>query len=708
MQVPSLPTLPYHKRVNGRGIKSASYGLSLKQPSPGTWWRLIFYLAHACILFPLYYATAFQELDGDRSYSQVTPCNFKLWGMTEETACGFGGSSCDYGMWKDEVWRARRCDPGCDKEEHYTNDYNKNKGEDEKEDEKEEARSYVWGTHVYAAHSPFCAAAIHSGHLSADKGGLIYFQILRHGKSSHTGSWSHGIKSHSLGEFPKSLKFKKASLHWSDEKDGDAPVDYSTPYFIMMCILCAIYTIGPISSTVSPRNPPAWYTPPGAAEYYSFILANGYIFLALVVSVRGKEQHGMKNVVSASAEGMVIGAFAMAVYHLYARTIIPDKPVCRNNNHHKSNNDNRSKKPERTTTTTTTTTTTGNDGPKRNTMASNSLFISNTLYIWPRLAFASFYIMSLFLEDLARQLPDLSLSGGNTFKHLLVDHRAILTLCLIAFLGILPLVFFTVYDYALRPGGWKHFSYVACSRGGILAAIIIIGLCVPNYTYHIHHNFFGLLIASCAAYPTIAHNAVLGLGVGLYVEGVARWKWKPNWDYAVEDENLDPVVRFRTPSPYVWLDGSTSAIIMMKKLRDHSLDNYGVIVTVNSVIRFQGARSDMPFRMTSHLSPGTINYVSLKWDVPNSWRSTTLEFRMPESDKVSAIYMSGYIHHPHEGGANDEQDANDESSLASIESSEKKTKSPQLRKVGHVREDDIDEDIEEEQGAWSWFTSLFN
>jgi len=175
-----------------------------------------------------------------------------------------------------------------------------------------------------------------------------------------------------------------------------------------------------------------------------------------------------------------------------------------------------------------------------------------------------------------------------------------------------------------------------------------------------------------------------------------------------------PASLFRTPSPYIWINNSTSATIAMKKLKGQPLDNYGVIVSVNSVIRFQGARSDLPFMMNTHLTPGTHNFVSLKWDMPNSWRSLEVEFEMPKlEEEGNGSGLPGERNGPIGGKILDKIKEHDSDSRKGVGSSAQKYKQSSEKTKPHLRKESTEESTKINtpapvKGAWSWFTSFFS
>jgi len=110
----------------------------------------------------------------------------------------------------------------------------------------------------------------------------------------------------------------------------------------------------------------------------------------------------------------------------------------------------------------------------------------------------------------------------------------ILCLCLAAF---------TIWDFIKRQA-LRWLAKILVARGAVIGTFFLMELVFTYYTVHLHHFFNGLLIATVVVAPTISHSSTAGLGLGLFVEGVGRWGWKPNLDVHILGVARD---RMKTP-----------------------------------------------------------------------------------------------------------------------------------------------------------------
>lgn len=65
----------------------------------------------------------------------------------------------------------------------------------------------VWGTDIYTLDSSLCTAAVHSGKLVMESGGLVTIE-LRPGESSYKGTTRNGIKTNDYGKYGQSFVVK--------------------------------------------------------------------------------------------------------------------------------------------------------------------------------------------------------------------------------------------------------------------------------------------------------------------------------------------------------------------------------------------------------------------------------------------------------------------------------------------------------------------
>ncbi len=86
----------------------------------------------------------------------------------------------------------------------------------------------VWGSDVYTGDSNVGTAAVHSGLISFDEGGTVYFKILE-GRTYYKGSSQNGVESLSYGSWPLSFMFtdKKGNILFEEALD-EYTIDWNT------------------------------------------------------------------------------------------------------------------------------------------------------------------------------------------------------------------------------------------------------------------------------------------------------------------------------------------------------------------------------------------------------------------------------------------------------------------------------------------------
>lgn len=65
----------------------------------------------------------------------------------------------------------------------------------------------VWGSDVYTTDSSICTAAVHTGKISLEKGGVVTIEF-RPGRSIYGSTTRNGITTNTFGEYPHSFVFK--------------------------------------------------------------------------------------------------------------------------------------------------------------------------------------------------------------------------------------------------------------------------------------------------------------------------------------------------------------------------------------------------------------------------------------------------------------------------------------------------------------------
>ena len=73
----------------------------------------------------------------------------------------------------------------------------------------------------------------------------------------------------------------------------------------------------------------------------------------------------------------------------------------------------------------------------------------------------------------------------------------------------------------------------------LLAAIISILTYVYVKSFHMHHYFNFLLLASVCGHHNVLVVVLSGIACGCYVEGCARWSMAPEWKFKEEYLNND-------------------------------------------------------------------------------------------------------------------------------------------------------------------------
>eukprot|EP00397_Hematodinium_sp_SG-2012_P018216 GEMP01018652.1.p1 GENE.GEMP01018652.1~~GEMP01018652.1.p1 ORF type:complete len:541 (+),score=111.28 GEMP01018652.1:142-1764(+) len=344
---------------------------------------------------------------------------------------------------------------------------------------------------------------------------------------------------------------------------------YVETAFIAVVFLLTTYTFLAPPSTIALHSTPK--------EYFLFVVLNGYLFIRLFLCMTDP----VPDLICASGEIFVIAAFALALYA---------------NNLHK-------------------------------------VFASSRRT--HRVAFLLAFVLTWRFGEAAGVLfPNITFSRGGFDAAITALH--IVAFVISSVFVIAPLaVAYCVDHWRLR--GFRTAATLIGSRACLLGIIVLVGsvrgLLEPEYNVHIHHNFIGLIVASMVAVPTIGSNVVAGLGVGLFVEGVTIWEWKPNFDLvmsrdaydddilqAAQRPTLHPSVEFWRGNGYVQFSGPVD-------------EGASVAVFVNDVIRYEGPAYPPPEILAHALTNGTWNYLHAQYRAPGSRMSSRPWFMVQFDDE---------------------------------------------------------------------------